>query len=71
VTNLTIIKISIAVVQVLKFASSAKNPCILRKQKIKYFVKTVTDTALTQTVSITTMMFPRMFINAEPAIKLR
>jgi hypothetical protein len=71
VTNLTTTKININVVHVLKFASSAQNPCILRKQKIKYIVKIVTDTALTKIVLITTMMFARMFINAKLAIRLR
>jgi len=47
-----------------------KNPCILRKQKIKYIVKTAIVTVLTRFVLITIIMFARKLINAKFAIKL-
>jgi transposase-like protein len=46
-------------------------PMLSEEIKIKYFAKTVTDTVLTKTVLITTMMFARMFINAKLVIRLR
>jgi len=56
VIDLTTIKTAINAVHTLMFPNSAKNPCILRKQKIKYTVKTATDTVLTRIVLITTTM---------------
>ena len=41
-----------------------------KKNKIKYIVKTVTDTVLTIIVLITTTMFARKFINAKLVIRL-
>jgi len=70
VISLTTIKTTINVVHVRMFANSAKNPHFLKKQKIKYIVKTVTDTALTIIVLITTTMFVRKFINAKFVIRL-
>ena len=55
---------------VLMFVSSAENPSILRKRKIKYIAKTVTDTALIKTASTITMMFARKLISAAIVIKL-
>jgi TusA-related sulfurtransferase len=50
--------------------NSAQNPRILRKKKIRYIVKTVTDTVLIKNASTTTQMFAKKFINAELVVRL-
>ena len=52
------------------FPNSAQNPCILRRRKIKYIAKAVTDTVLIKIPSIITMMSATKFINAKLVIKL-
>ena len=49
---------------------TAQRPCILRKIKIKYTVKTVTCTVFTIIVLITTTTFARKFINVKLVLRL-
>jgi len=70
VINLSTIKTAINAIHTLMFANSAQSPRILRKQKIKYILKTATVTVSTKIVLITIMMFARKFINVKITIKL-
>jgi hypothetical protein len=65
VISLITIKIEKDIVHVLMFENSPQNPCILRRRKIKYIAKPVTDTVLIKIASIITMMSARKFINAK------
>ena len=51
------------------FVNTAQNLSILRKRKIKYIAKNVTNTALIKIVLIITIMFARKFINAKIIIR--
>jgi hypothetical protein len=50
--------------------SSAQNPRNLKKQKIKYIVKTATVAVLIRIALIATTMYARRLINAEIVIRL-
>jgi len=69
VINLITIKINLDVIHIEMFVNSAQNPTILKKRKIKYIGKTVTDTVLIKIALIITIMFAKKFINAKIVIR--